>query len=78
MPQANVQVRLTPIEKKKNGLRTCRAYVTDANQMTRATNGLHKSVGNMGESRLYAESWFELPVLLPGKGYIPVYTELLE
>lgn len=52
------QFKMEDIQKSKNGLRTCRVHMTDLNAMNRVAAELNKSVGKLGEGRLYAQTWF--------------------
>ena len=65
------------IEKRKNGLRVCRVEVPDIEQMTKMANELNKAVGKLGEGRLYAQTWYEKPTLVPAHS-MTIYQELLE
>lgn len=51
--------KLEAVEKKKNGLRSCRVYVPNLNEMNKIATELNHSIGKLGESRLYAQTWFE-------------------
>lgn len=63
---------MEPIEKCKNGLRVCRVHFDNINNMNRVANDLNKTIGKLGEGRLYAQTWFQMPVLVP-HGAMPLY-----
>lgn len=60
------------IEKLKNGLRVCRVNVFDLNHLNRIAVKYNGFPGFLGEGRLYAQSWFESPVLVP-HGQMSIY-----
>ena len=33
-------------------------------------------MGKLGEGRLYAQTWFETPILVP-RGFMPIYQEIM-
>lgn len=67
---------MEPIEKSKNGLRICRVHMTDLNAMNRVAAELNKSIAKLGEARLYAQTWFETPVMVP-HGSMGIYQSIL-
>jgi len=56
--QPGVNFKMEPIEKCKNGLRVCRVHFDNINNMNRVANDLNKTIGKLGEGRLYAQTWF--------------------
>ncbi len=59
------QFKMEPVEKSKNGMRICRVHMTDLNAMNQVAAALNKFTGKLGEGRLYAQTWFEAPVIVP-------------
>lgn len=45
--------------------------------MNQVANQLNKTIGKLGEGRLYAQTWFEMPILVP-HGSMTIYQELLD
>lgn len=60
------------IERKKNGLRICKVHIPNLDFMNLVANELNKSIGRLGEGRLYAQTWFEMPTLVP-HGSMSIY-----
>ena len=56
--QPAVNFKMEPIEKCKNGLRVCRVHFDNINNMNKVANDLNKTIGKLGEGRLYAQTWF--------------------
>ena len=46
------------IQKLKNGLRVCRVNIPNLDHLKYVSIGLNKTIGNIGEGRLYAQNWF--------------------
>ena len=73
----NQQFKTGLIDKKKNGLRICRVNIPNIDAMNQVANELNKTIGKFGEGRLYAQTWFEMPILVP-HGSMAIYQELLD
>lgn len=50
--------------------------MTDLNAMNRVAAELNKSIAKLGEARLYAQTWFETPVMVP-HGSMGIYQSIL-
>lgn len=69
--------RIEPIQKLKNGLRICRVNIPNIDHLKHVSIDLHKTIGKMGEGRLYAQTWFEEPIIVP-YGSLHIYQDILD
>jgi len=56
---------MEPIEKLKGGMRVCRVKMPNLELMNIIAQELNKTIGKLGEGRLYAQTWFEMPIVVP-------------
>lgn len=71
------QYKVFPIEKLKNGLRKCRVKVKKIQNLNKILS-LNEKKGKLGEGRLYAESMFTKPVLIPYPSATSLYEKLFQ
>ena len=67
---------MEPLQKLKNGLRVCKVTIPNIDHLKHISIELNKTIGKLGEGRLYAQTWFEEPIIIP-YGSIHIYQEIL-
>ena len=75
--QQNAKFKMEAISKAKNGLRSCRVHMANPNLMNVIANQLNRTIGKLGEGRLYAQTWFQTPIAVP-IGSLSIYQEIYQ
>lgn len=50
--------------------------MNDVQRMVQIANDNNKAIGKLGEGRLYAQTWFETPIMVP-YGSMTIYQEII-
>lgn len=62
-------------------MRQCKVQMPNVNLMNIITQDLNKKIGKLGEGRLYAQTWFETPIVVPPSSmsiYQEIFKEVIE